>query len=103
MFSCNECNQEFFNKHARDEHKRSICTLNIILKQSNGEEQVIEKINGKFTCLCGTSITRTDNFQRHWKECQAQGRIHLNHCDIDNRNNIKEEDLRSNFSGRHVL
>jgi hypothetical protein len=72
-FSCTVCNQEFSNRGIRDRHTKSTCILNITLKKSNGEEQLIEKLDGKFTCLCGTSATRTDHFQRHWKECQVQG------------------------------
>src|SRR5947207_6122027 len=97
MFSCSVCNREFFNRNARDGHKRNICTLSVILKKSNGEEQMIQKMNGNFTCLCGTSMSRPDNFRRHWKECQVQGWFRLNQCDIDNRNNVEEEDIQSNF------
>ena len=73
------------------------------MKKSNGEEEVIEKVNGKFTCLCGTSVTRTDHFQRHWKECQIKIEIHLNQDDIDNRNDIEKKDLHANLDGRRVL
>jgi hypothetical protein len=52
---------------------QSTCVLSIVLKLSNGEEQRIERKNGKFTCSCGTSITRTDHFRSHWEECQNQG------------------------------
>ena len=103
MFSCNICTEEFSNRDARDRHKKSTCILSIILRDSNGEEQTIERTNGKFTCLCGTSAIRTDNFRRHWRTCQTQGWIHLNQYDIDNRNNIEEEDLQPNFDGRRVL
>ena len=72
-FSCNVCNREFLNKNTRDIHKKSICLFNVSVKKSNGEEEMIDKVNGKFTCLCGTSVIRTDHFQKHWKECQIQG------------------------------
>ena len=96
---CNICNQEFPNRSARDTHKKSTCQLNVRVKKSNGEELVIEKMNGKFTCLCETSVTHTDNFQKHWKKCQIQGWIHLNQRDTDNRNNIEKKDLRPSFDG----
>src|SRR5215471_15460292 len=73
MISCNICNHEFSNRNTRDAHRKSTCLLSVKVKKSNGEEQVIERVNGKFTCLCGTSVTWTDDFQKHWKKCQIQG------------------------------
>ena len=102
-YSCNICNQNFTNKTIRDRHRKNICISNITVRKQNGEEETIEKVNGKFTCLCGTSVTRTDHFQKHWKECQIQGWIHLKQCNIDNRNNAEKKDLHANLDDRRVL
>jgi hypothetical protein len=103
-YSCNICNQSFMNKNVRDTHRKNSCISSVTMRKRNGEEETIEKVNGKFDCICGRSFSRTDHFSSHWRECQTQGKIHLkNDILFPYRNNIKEKDLRANFDGRRVL
>lgn len=73
-YSCNICHQNFTNKNIRDTHRKNICVFSITVKKQNGEEETIEKVNGKFNCNCGRSFSRTDHFSSHWRECQIEGR-----------------------------
>ena len=77
-YSCNVCHQDFTTKNTRDTHRKSTCVFSIIVRNQNGEEEMIQKVDGKFNCICGRAFTRTDHFCSHWKECQAQGKIYFN-------------------------
>ena len=75
-YSCNICNQNFTDKNIRDRHRKNICVSSITVRKQNGEEKTIEKVNGKFNCVCERSFSRTDHFSSHWKECQIQGKLY---------------------------
>jgi hypothetical protein len=72
-YSCNIYHQNFTDKNIRDTHRKNICIFSVIVKKQNGEEETVERVNGKFNCNCGRSFSRTDHFSSHWKECQIQG------------------------------
>ena len=73
IYACNICKQNFTNKNIRDTHRKNICISSIIVRKQNGEKETIEKVNGKFNCVCERSFSRTDHFSSHWKECHIQG------------------------------
>ena len=77
MYSCNICNQDFTNRNVRDTHRKSTCISSLNVRKQNGEKETIEKMNGKFNCICGRSFTRTDHFSSHWRECQTQGKVYF--------------------------
>ena len=66
---CNICHQEFTTKSQRDSHFRAKCQINVSLKRKDGQVLNIQKINGLFTCECGKTFQRSNNFLSHGNHC----------------------------------
>jgi hypothetical protein len=66
---CNICYQEFPTKSQRDSHFRAKCQMIVSLKRKDGQIFNIQKIDGIFSCECGKTFQRSNQFLSHSKHC----------------------------------